>query len=321
MRHLLRWTMAALVALVVLATVAFGVAGLRKTRLDDAERARARREGVAHAFAALAAGVTHYRLEGPADGPVVVLVHGFSNPSYVWDAYFAPLTAAGYRVLALDLYGRGFSDRPGIAYSAELFDRQILALLEVLAIRQPVHLVGYSMGGAVVTGLAARHPDRVRSATLIAPAGLGGELPAAALTAPVLGDWFFRVLGPTVLDAYAIPELMQAAHGEALVAAYRRQAAYEGYEAALLSTTRHFPLAGAADAFDGLGRSRLPVLALWGRDDAIVPFARSVELQRRVPQATLRPLDGQTHAVTYAHPELVIPPLLEFLGGHRDGAG
>lgn len=314
MRRLLRWSALALAIVFLLAPAAYVVAGLRKTRLDDAERARLQQDGVAHAFAALGDGVTHYRLEGPADGPVVVLVHGFSNGSYVWDDYFAPLSAAGYRVVALDLYGRGFSDRPSAAYSAELFDRQILALLDALAITQPVHVVGYSMGGAIVTELAARHPDRVRSTTLIAPAGLGAAMPSPILTAPVLGEWIFRVLGPAISDHYVGAELLQApVSGEALLAAYRRQAAYQGYEAALLSTMRHFPLAGAADAFDRLGRSGLPVLVFWGRSDPVVPFAHAAELQRRVPQASLQAFDDQTHAITYAHPELVLPPLLRFL--------
>jgi pimeloyl-ACP methyl ester carboxylesterase len=313
MRRIRPWVCACLGLVVLLAAAAYVVAGLRKTPLDDAERTRLRRDGTAHAFAALGDGVTHYRLEGPADGPVVVLVHGFSNGSYVWDDYFAPLAAAGYRVLALDLYGRGFSDRPPTSYSAELFDRQILGLLDAVSIAQPVHAIGYSMGGAIVAELAARHPGRVRSTTLIAPAGLGAALPSAILTAPGLGEWIFRVLGPPISDHYVAVELMQAARGEALLAAYRRQAAYAGYEAALLSTMRHFPLAGAADAFDRLGRSGLPVLVFWGRSDSIVPVALAAELRHRVPQAVLQVFDDQTHAITYAHPELVLPPLLAFL--------
>ena len=313
MRRLLPWI---LTVLLVFAPAAYLVAGLRKIPLDEAERARLQRDGAAHAFTPLGDGVTHYRLEGPADGPVVVLVHGFSNGSYVWDDYFAPLVAAGYRVLALDLYGRGFSDRPPTTYSAELFDRQLLALLDALSISQPVHLVGYSMGGAIVTGLTARHPDRVRSTTLIAPAGLGAAMPSAILTAPVLGEWIFRVLGPAISDHYVGAELLQAAKGESLLTDYRRQAAYAGYEAALLSTMRNFPLTGAADAFDELGRSGKPVLVFWGRSDPVVPFALSAELERRVPQATLQAFDDQTHAITYAHPELVLPPLLRFLGGN-----
>ncbi|MFN8640468.1 MAG: alpha/beta fold hydrolase [Candidatus Binatia bacterium] len=319
MRRVVRWVAAALGAVLLLAVAAYAVAGLRKTPLDDAERARAQRDGRAHEFAPLGDGVTHYRLEGPADGPVVVLVHGFSNGSYVWDDYFAPLAAAGYRVLALDLYGRGFSDRPATAYSPELFTRQILGLLDALHLAQPVHLVGYSMGGAIVTELAAHHPERVRSTTLIAPAGLGAVMPNALLTAPVLGDWIFRVLGPAISDRYVGAELLQAAKGESLLVDYRRQAAYAGYEAALLSTMRSFPLTGAGAAFDELGRSGKPVLVFWGRSDPVVPFALSAELQRRAPQASLQAFDDQTHAITYAHPELVLPPLLAFLGTRRDG--
>jgi pimeloyl-ACP methyl ester carboxylesterase len=173
------------------------------------------------------------------------------------------------------------------------------------------------MGGAVVAEFVARHPERVRSAVFIAPAGLSGELPAAWLAAPLLGDWVFRVLGPSLLGRMAERELREASHADELVAAYRRQAAYAGYEPALLSTARHFPLTGATAAWDAVGRSGRPVLAFWGTRDPVVPFERSRELLRRVPQARLRALEGMTHAVTYAHPEAILPELIRFLDSTR----
>jgi len=64
-------------------------------------------------------GTVHYELGGPASGESVVLVHGFSVPACIWDPTFEFLTSAGYRVLRFDLYGRGHSDRPDLAYTIE----------------------------------------------------------------------------------------------------------------------------------------------------------------------------------------------------------
>ncbi len=114
-------------------------------------------------FISLPDGVTHYALDGPQDGPLVVLVDGFSIPMFSWERNVPALTAAGFRVLTFDLYGRGYSDRPDGPYNLDLFVRQIDELLTALKIDRPVDLVGLSMGGYITAGFANRYPDRVRA--------------------------------------------------------------------------------------------------------------------------------------------------------------
>jgi alpha-beta hydrolase superfamily lysophospholipase len=72
----------------------------------------AMRHGTTGQLATLSRGVTHYTLEGPQDGPLVVLIHGLTTPAFVWDGIAPVLVARGYRVLRYDLFGRGCSDRP-----------------------------------------------------------------------------------------------------------------------------------------------------------------------------------------------------------------
>lgn len=117
----------------------------------------------------LSQGYTHYRLQGGAGGPVVVLVHGFSVPSEAWGDTAAFLVDQGYQVLSYDLYGRGYSERPRVVYTGEVFERQLVDLLDELSIQKPVVLAGLSMGGAVVMRIAASNPERVRANILIAP--------------------------------------------------------------------------------------------------------------------------------------------------------
>lgn len=102
-------------------------------------------------FVRLPDGMVHYELKGPPDGQPVVLVHGFSVPYYIWDPTFPALAAAGLRVLRYDLFGRGFSDRPDLPYTMELFVRQLKDLLEALQVNIPVSLVGLSLGGLTQT--------------------------------------------------------------------------------------------------------------------------------------------------------------------------
>ena len=98
-------------------------------------------------FLLLPAGEVHYRLTGPVDAPLVVLVHGFSVPSYVWDPTLSALEEEGYRVLTFDLYGRGYSERLKAEYDIDLFTDQLDDLLIALEIDDPVVVSGLSMGG------------------------------------------------------------------------------------------------------------------------------------------------------------------------------
>src|SRR4029453_11854357 len=91
-------------------------------------------------------GYTHFEVGGPPDGPVVVLAAGISVPYYIWDPTFTALVEAGFRVLRYDYYGRGYSDRPDIAYTQDAYLRQLTELLDVLKLVEPVNLMGLSFG-------------------------------------------------------------------------------------------------------------------------------------------------------------------------------
>jgi pimeloyl-ACP methyl ester carboxylesterase len=129
------------------------------------------RNSASGSFIQLPDGVTHYELGGNESGEFVVLVHGFSVPYYIYDPTFNALMQAGFRVLRYDLFGRGFSDRPRTRYNIDLFVKQLADLLDALRVSRPVNLVGLSMGGPITATFTARHPERIKTLTLIDPAG------------------------------------------------------------------------------------------------------------------------------------------------------
>lgn len=100
-----------------------------------------------------------------------MLVHGFSVPQFIFEPTFTFLTEQGFRVLRYDLYGRGFSDRPDKRYDIDLYVGQLANLLDALEIREPVSLVGLSMGGPITATFTVRFPQRVRKLVLIDPVG------------------------------------------------------------------------------------------------------------------------------------------------------
>jgi pimeloyl-ACP methyl ester carboxylesterase len=279
--------------------------------LDDDARSRAPGE-----FVELSDGQVHFAWHGPETGPVTVLVHGFSTPSFVWTGILGPLTDAGMRVLTYDHYGRGFSDRPHGTYDAARFERQLLELLASQSVSEPVDLVGYSMGGAIVAHFTANHAEQVRRIALIAPAGFATNAGAIAklLRIPLIGDWLVAVVGrQTLLDVMALPENQGRALPD-ITERYEDQMRYEGYLRALLATLRDFPM-GAMDAeFERVGKSEIPVLSIWGRLDNTIPIENAERLTRAVPQAEVEIIEEGTHAITYSEPERVSTALIAFFG-------
>jgi pimeloyl-ACP methyl ester carboxylesterase len=109
------------------------------------------------------------RAEGDGEPPVVVFVHGLLTDSLA--SYYFTLgpafAAAGIDVVMYDLRGHGRSDRPATGYRLECFVEDLTGLLDALGERRPVHVVGNSFGGTIAAALAAWHPERVATVTMI----------------------------------------------------------------------------------------------------------------------------------------------------------
>jgi pimeloyl-ACP methyl ester carboxylesterase/ubiquinone/menaquinone biosynthesis C-methylase UbiE len=100
------------------------------------------------------------------EGPDVVLSHGLGANQAFWYFRIAPRFADRYRVTLYDLRGHGNSERPPSGYTTRTLAEDLLALMDAQGVER-AHLVGHSFGGAVSLHLAALHPERVRSLTLI----------------------------------------------------------------------------------------------------------------------------------------------------------
>lgn len=112
----------------------------------------------------------HYRDEGRRDGPVIVLVHGFSDSTATWNGWVRNL-GAEYRLISLDLPGHGLTRAPStyIATSAAYSD-VVDALTRKLGVER-FAIAGNSMGGAVAWTYALSHPDRLTALILVDAAG------------------------------------------------------------------------------------------------------------------------------------------------------
>jgi len=278
----------------------------------------ARRGHPTASYAELAHGRVQYEIGGPRRGPRVALVHGFSTPLFTWDAVFDGLTRAGFRVLRYDLYGRGMSARPSdIDYDLDLYDQQLVGLLEAVGWDGEVHFAGLSMGGAIVVEFAARRPDRVTSLTLFDPAGFPIEMPFGAklIRIPMLGEYLMRVAGDAAIRDNLRTNFFDQSLTPAFTERFLPQMKIHGFKQAQLSTMRHMPLGSMQERYREIGRTNIPVLLFWGREDAVVPYANAALIQEAVPQARLVTIDRCGHTPNYEKPGAVLPPMIAFLGG------
>jgi pimeloyl-ACP methyl ester carboxylesterase len=282
-----------------------------ETRILD-DQARRTAPG---SFIKLPDGTVHYELKGPPDGRLVVLVHGFSVPYYIWDPTFTALAAAGLRVLRYDLFGRGYSDRPDLPYTMELFVRQLKDLLEALKVSQPVDLVGLSMGGPISAGFTDRYPEQVRKLGLLDPAGFQAGRPVLyrLISLPGLGEILIGLFAKLLLASnqpgdFYLPEKFPGYPGQFLP-----QMQYRGFKRAILSTLRVGPLGELTKTYQRVAAQGRPVLLIWGRQDKVVPFKLSEKARQILPQAEFHAIDQAGHIAHYEKPELVNPLLIAFL--------
>ena len=275
------------------------------------------REGLTGEFIKLPMGTTHYELGGPADGALVVLVHGFSVPYYVWDPTFEALTGSGYRVLRYDLYGRGFSDRPDVSYDLDLYMGQLENLLDELNLNQKTHLIGLSMGGPIVSAYANRHPNQVKSVTLIAPEVL-------TVKSAEIFPMNLPVLGELVSGAYLVPFYLPSSQTADFYdpglfpgwkKRYQEQMVYKGFRRAILSSIRNLAGQDSLAEYKKLGETHIPVLLIWGEEDQSVSFEAVQSALDQMPQAELHIFPETGHLPHFEQAQEVSPVILEFIGG------
>lgn len=300
----------AVLLVIVLSAGGFYAARNPETRvLDDA----ARREAPGK-FVHLSDGVTHYQIDGPDSGRVVVLAHGFSVPSYIWDSTAADLARAGYRVIRYDAYGRGFSDRPNVEYSDRLYERQLGELLDSLRIAGKVDLGGVSAGAYVGGVFAGRHPDRVRSLILADPVAGQSEATMRPYDLPVVGEYLWQAeMMPTMAEGQA-SDFVDPSRFPRWIDRYRTQMQFKGFGRSLWSSRMFRRGMNTDTIYRRVAAAGLPVLLIWGEKDQTVPFDRNELVRRAIPAAEFHPIAGVGHLPILERAALTDSIILDFLG-------
>jgi pimeloyl-ACP methyl ester carboxylesterase len=217
-------------------------------------------------------------VDGPADGPVVLLLHGFPELNISWRHQIPVLAEAGFRVVAPNQRGYDGSVRGG-SYRTSDLALDVVAMLDALGTERAV-IVGHDWGGGVVWTVAREHPDRV--VALVAMNCPPLRVLGRALTrsrAQLRKSWYVFFFQLPVLPERFVAEHMP---GTLVAGSYRRSAwnreVLAPYaEAFATPEDAHGPVNWYRGAFrDALSRSaatpriEAPVLIIWGVHDAFL---------------------------------------------------
>ncbi len=277
-------------------------------------------------FMALPDGVTvHYRDQGKADGPPIVMVHGFAANLDAWEPWVARL-GNDYRIITLDLPAHGLTLVPGgYKVSTEGQVEVVDQLTHALHVDR-FALAGNSMGGGVAWTYALAHPDHVGALVLVDSVGppsaakrKGGPPAIFVLLGNPVGRALLRQINPRPLaerglkQAYIDPALVTPQ----LVDRYVDLALAPGHRALLLAAQDRPRTAVTAQTLQAI---HAPTLVMHGAADTVIPLEAGQALAAAIPGAKLIVYPGVGHVPMEQIPDRSAADLRAFLGAQAAGA-
>jgi len=229
------------------------------------------------------------RQEDP-NAPVVVLIHGFASSIGVWTGIRQTLHAAGFRVLALDLKGFGWTGRPAPDgehdYSPAEQARIVRAFLDARSVHR-ASIVAHSYGSSVALQLALDIPERIERIALYDAWVYAEQLPttfhwarAGGVGELIFAGFYSERPDDKIALAFHDPEIIP----EALIDNVRDQLSRPGTQAAALAAVRSMRYDEVQTRYSEIAQ---PTLLLWGREDAVTTLEHGERLSNQLPDARL----------------------------------
>lgn len=241
-----------------------------------------------HSNFALVDGATvHYQEFGNPSDPTLILVHGYTASTYVWRTVAPMLADRGFHVIAVDLLGFGYSDKPRwFEYTIQSQARMITRLMNVLGIGQAT-LIGSSYGGAVSSIITLDYPERVKKLVLVNAVinDRPKEHPLMKLAVvPGVGE----ALTPFIMDSKLLVKSRMhqtfSAENQHLVtrdridSIHRPLSAADGHNS-VLQSARNWDANRIEEDSHLIDQ---PTLLIWGEEDSIIPVGNGYKLHKKI---------------------------------------
>lgn len=255
----------------------------------------------------------YYDLAGPRNAPVVCFCHSLSSDGGMWAEQMAPLLAAGYRVLRLDMRGHGGSDPVAGDYTMQDLADDVAIALDFLGIDK-VHYIGLSIGDMLGQQFAISHGRRLLSAMWC---DTSPQTPAGAKEA-----WAPRIA--TVTKAASVAPLADATMERWFSDAWKpgHAARWKEIHATIAGTSAAGYLGCAAAIMDfdftpSLPKLKLPVLVICGSDDQGTPPSGNKRIAELVPGGRYEEIATARHFPNVEFPDIFNKLMMDWLAKNR----
>jgi 2-hydroxy-6-oxonona-2,4-dienedioate hydrolase len=217
-----------------------------------------------------------YLEDGPSDCKTLIFLHGIGASAERWSRVI-PTLSRDYRVIAPDIIGFGYSDKPVVEYTMDFFIDFFESFLDNLGISE-ASIIGSSLGGHIATEFAIRFPHMVEKLVLVSPAGMMRK------STPTLDRYIMAALYPEYQRVYEVFSEMvydsNTINQETLMDFVNRMNLPSAKYAFMstLSGIRYAPrLTGR------LSNITAPTLLMWGENDTTIPLAEYAHQYNEIP--------------------------------------
>lgn len=253
-----------------------------------------------------------YRVDGPPDGPALLLLNSLGADLSMWDRVAARLSER-YRVVRFDARGHGGSSATPSPYTIESLAGDALGVLRELGVPR-AHVVGSSLGGMVAMWIAGRHPQRVDRLVLANTASRIGTTEVWEARADAVRRGGTAAVAPAVMERFFSKRFR--ATEPSLVARFESSLegfSAEGYMGGCLAL-------GDADLATEVRAIATPTLVVAGTEDVSTPVAELQRLHDEISGSRLVVIEGAGHLSAVEQPEAFTEAVERFLDGEEVGA-
>ncbi|MEO7660699.1 MAG: alpha/beta hydrolase [Pyrinomonadaceae bacterium] len=259
----------------------------------------------------------HYQEFGDPAKPPMILIHGYTASAYVWKTVAPMLADAGFHVIAIDLIGFGYSEKPSwFDYSIQAQARMVSRFMNRLGIGRAT-VVGSSYGGAVALNLTLDYPESVEKLVLV-DAVCNDEPKKHFLLKLASISGVGEVITPFLVDSKMF--LRQRMHGTLAKANHHMITAerIDNIRRPLFAADGHHSVLATSRNWDA---DRLeqdahlinqPTLIIWGEEDYVIPIKHGYKLHNEILNARFVVLKDCGHVPQEEKSELFIELVSEF---------
>ena len=221
------------------------------------------------AYVQLSKGYTYFE-EANSNSEIgnVVLVHGFSVPSYIMRTTFNSIKERGFRVIMMDLYGRGYSDNPNLPQTDELRATQVIELMKSRGIKK-ASIVGLSNGGRIISKIADIEPELIKDLFYIASSGFY-EYEEVYDKNVYQEEIDNMILKYPEMAKGQVNDFFEGDKYPNWITQYEELQTHVGFARALISTTKN--LVTLDDVHVKIDSLNIPIYTFWGEFDNVVVY-------------------------------------------------